>query len=128
MRCGKTTLLGIIAQLCFRALSSSNLTPAVVFRACDICPLTVVLDEADSFAGNDEGLRGLINSGHTRTAAFALRMVPSPDGQGWVLKRFSTWGAFAIAAIGQLPATRMDCGVIIKMKSNCKQKGSALSE
>jgi putative DNA primase/helicase len=119
MRCGKTRLLGIISRLALRSLSASNITPAMVFRTCDICPLTLLIDEADTFVKGKEELRGLINSGHTREAAYVLRAT-SPD--DFTPRKFSTWGAFGVAAIGRLPATWVDRSIVIKLKRKLKSE------
>ena len=63
-------------------------------------------------ANNDE-LRGILNSGHTRTTAFVIRTVgDDPTRQ----QKFSTWGAKVLALIGNLPDTIQDRSVIVPMK------------
>jgi putative DNA primase/helicase len=69
-------------------------------------------DEADSFFAQDEMLRGLINSGHTRETAFTLRTV----GEDLEPKAFSTWGFKAIAGIGNLAVTIADRAVTIDLQ------------
>jgi putative DNA primase/helicase len=72
---GKTTLLTLIGNLVARPLMTSNVSPAVVFRVVDAhCP-TLLLDEADSFLHDNNELRGILNSGHNRSAAYILRNV-----------------------------------------------------
>jgi len=61
-----------------------------------------------------EELRGILNSGHSRVAAFVLRNVKVGD--DWLPKRFSTWGAIAVAAIGRLPDTWAYRSIAIAMK------------
>jgi len=88
-RCGKTRLLELLALLCPRAIAASNLTPSAVFRTIDAEACTLLVDEADTFMrGNDE-LRGLLNCGHTRAAAFVIRPVPRGD-KAWEPRKFST--------------------------------------
>jgi putative DNA primase/helicase len=115
MRCGKTRLLDVLGMLCPRAVSASNLSPSAIFRAIDAEQPTLLIDEADTFARDNDELRGLLNSGHTRTSAYVIRSVPTPDG-GWQAKRFSTWAPIAVAAIGKLPPTWMDRSIVIAMR------------
>jgi len=96
-------------------------TPAVIFRVLDIAPLTFTIDEADTFIKDKEELRGLLNSGHTRSGAYVIRAI-SPDGNNWVPKKFSTWGAFAYAAIGRLPDTWVDRSISIRLKRKLRSE------
>jgi putative DNA primase/helicase len=112
MRSGKTTMMLILAHLVLRPLFASNISPAAVFRIIEAASPSLLIDEADSFAGNNEELRGLLNSGHTRDAAFIVRV----EGDQHEPRRFSTWGLIAVAAIGTLPATWMDRSIVIKLK------------
>jgi hypothetical protein len=61
---------------------------------------------------NSEELRGILNSGHTRGLAFVIRTV----GDDHKPRRFSTWGAKAIALIGKLPDTLADRSIEIPLK------------
>ena len=75
-----------------------------------------MLDEADAMprkSERTEEMRGLLNSGHTRTSAYAIRAVKSGD--DWIPEKFLTWAAIAVAAIGQLPDTWVDRSVAISM-------------
>lgn len=118
-RCGKTRLFELISPLVFRPLSASNITAAVVYRACDIAPLTLLLDEADTYANNNNELRGILNSGYTRSGAHAIRNI-SPDGHNWAAKTFSTWGAAAVASIGKQPDTWTDRSIAIRLRRRLK--------
>jgi putative DNA primase/helicase len=55
---------------------------------------------------------GVVNSGHTRQTAFVIRTV----GDEHSPKRFSTWGAKAIAGIGRLAQTTLDRAVVVQLK------------
>jgi hypothetical protein len=57
---------------------------------------TLLIDEADTFLGDHDELRGIINSGHRRSSAFVLRC----DGDDQEPKSLSTWCPKAIALIG----------------------------
>ena len=69
-----------------------------------------MIDEADSFLRDNEELRGVLNSGHRKGGA-VLRNV----GDDHEPRSFSTYGACAIALIGQLPATLTDRSVPITL-------------
>ncbi len=72
-RCGKTTLLTVIASLVPRLLLASNITPAAVYRTIDKFKPTLLIDEADTFIAKNDELRGVINAGHTRVTANVVR-------------------------------------------------------
>jgi putative DNA primase/helicase len=74
-QCGKTTVLSLVNKLSARALPSANITPAAMFRAVEKWQPTMIIDEADTFIRDSDELRGVINSGHTRTTAFVIRTV-----------------------------------------------------
>lgn len=77
-RCGKTTLLTLLSELCNRAIVSSNISNPAFFRVIAETRPTLLIDEADSFLqGNDE-LRGILNSGYTRKAAHVIRVINEP--------------------------------------------------
>ncbi|MEZ5544759.1 MAG: hypothetical protein R3F10_06175 [Lysobacteraceae bacterium] len=67
--CGKTVLLSAIGRLVKKPLSTSNISPAALFRAVDAWQLTLIIDEADAFLKENEELGGILNSGQhdTRT-------------------------------------------------------------
>ena len=110
-RCGKTTLLGVIEALVPRPLSASNVTVAAVFRTIEAHRPTLLIDEADTFLGDNEELRGIINSGHNRTGT-VIRLV----GDDHEPRAFSTFCPTAIAAIGSLPGTIDDRSIKIPLR------------
>jgi putative DNA primase/helicase len=111
-RCGKTNLLILLRWLTCRSELASNITPAAMFRYIETHHPSLLIDEGDSFiSGNDE-LRGILNSGHTRAAAYVIRC----DGRDNVPRRFSTWAPKAIALIGKLPDTIEDRSILIRIK------------
>jgi putative DNA primase/helicase len=71
-----------------------------------------MVDEADAFMRDNEELRGILNSGHTRDSAYVVRTV----GEDFTPKQFSTWGAKAIAGIGHLADTLMDRAIIFDLR------------
>lgn len=111
-RCGKTQLLDLIHRISRRPLMASNISPAAVYRVIEAhCP-TLCIDEADSFLKDNEPLRGVIDSGHTRQAAFVVRTT----GDDHEPCQFSTWGAKAISGIGHLSATLMDRSIVLSLR------------
>jgi putative DNA primase/helicase len=111
-RCGKTTVLSLLNLVVKRPLSTSNITPAALFRAIEEYKPTLLIDEADTFIKQSDDLRGILNSGHTRSTAFVLRTI----GDEHLPKAFNTWGAKAIALIGKLPDTLHDRSIVIPLK------------
>ena len=92
-RCGKTSLLGVLSRLVKRPLPTSNISPAALYRVIEkFCP-TLLIDEVDSFLPDNEELRGVLNSGHTRHTAYVLR-VNRDTGE---VEPFSTWAPKAVA-------------------------------
>jgi putative DNA primase/helicase len=67
-RCGKSRLFSVINKLVRKPLCTSNVSPAALFRMIEIACPTVLIDEVDSFLLDNEEMRGIINSGHTRDA------------------------------------------------------------
>lgn len=108
-RCGKTTVIQILASLVSRPYPSSNVTAAVLFRTVDMWQPTMLLDEVDTYLTNsDHALTGIINSGHTRATAFVTRIEKSKP------VRFNTHCPKMLAAIGGIPETISDRSVIIR--------------
>ncbi len=95
-----------------QAMPTSNITPAALFRTIDAVHPTITIDEADTFLNEDDELRGIINSGHTKKGAFVIRC----DGDDNRPKRFSTWTPMAIFMI-KLPAdTIVDRSIVIQLR------------
>ena len=115
MRCGKTRVLETLSLLASRPLPASNVSPSAIFRVIEQTAPTLLIDEADTFAKDNEELRGLLNSGHTRRTAFVLRSVPIGDNQ-WEARKFSTWAPMALSGIGRLFPTLEDRSIRIVLK------------
>ncbi len=111
-RCGKTQTLTLIGKLVRRPFSCSSITAAAMFRVIDAHSPTLLIDEADSFLKEKEELRGIINSGHTRGSAYAIRLV----GDNHEPKAFATWGAKVICGIGYPSETIMDRSIILELR------------
>lgn len=111
-RCGKTQLLTILSKFSYRPLSASNISSASLYRCIEAWQPTLLLDETDAFLKDNEELRGVINSGHSRDNAYVIRTV----GDDHTPKRFSTWGAKALSGIGHLSDTLMDRAIILELR------------
>ncbi len=103
-RCGKTQLLTVIGRLVCRAITASSISPAALYRAIEAWRPTLLIDETDACLKDNEELRGIINSGHTRDSAYVIRTV----GEDFTPKKFSTWGPKALSGIGHIADTLMD--------------------
>jgi putative DNA primase/helicase len=110
-RCGKTTLLDVLARLVCRPLPAANVSAAAVFRVIEAHRPCLCVDEGDSFIPGSEELRGVLNSGHRRGGS-VLRTV----GDDHEPRSFATYAACVIALIGQLPGTLTDRSVAIDLK------------
>jgi len=64
--CGKTTLLDLIYRLVPRPLFTANITAAAVFRTVERARPVLLADEGDSWLHGDDGMSGILNSGHRR--------------------------------------------------------------
>ena len=110
--CGKTTCLTLLVALVPRPLPASNITPAALFRAVEKWRPTVLVDEADTFLRDSDQLRGVLNCGHNRSAAYVIRTV----GDEHEPRQFKTWAPKAIALIGKLPATLASRAIPIELR------------
>ena len=112
-RCGKSLLLEVLAELVYRPLAlSGRITSAALFRTIELHAPTLLLDEADTFFGNDEELRGVVDGSQRRDLAYVLRCV----GEEHEPRRFVTWCPKAIAGIGKLPETVVDRSLVLNLE------------
>jgi hypothetical protein len=135
-RCGKTTLIAVLAAMARKPLIASNITAGALFRAIDTCRPTLFIDEADTFLAGDGAMRGIINSGNTWRTAYVLRLargkqnrapLPAPPGLPASqdpaagpggetgLNRYSCWCPKVISLIGEAPDTIADRSIVVKM-------------
>lgn len=112
MRCGKTSTLSVMSLLVPRPLFSSNVTAPLLFRLIEKFKPTLHIDEADTFLGENEELRGILNSSHNKSGAFSFRLV----GDGHEPRAFSTWAPIVVAKIGKVPDTLRDRAILIEMR------------
>jgi hypothetical protein len=110
--CGKTTVLTILDHVVRNSLAASNWSTATVFRSIQSnCP-TLLIDEVDTFLAENDGLRGILNSGHTHSMAFVMRS----SGDDYQPTQFSTWAPIAMAKIGRFPSTLEQRSIVIRMR------------
>lgn len=118
--CGKSTLLNALAKLACRPLYASNITPAALFRSVEKWQPTLLIDEADTFAKDNEELRGVLNAGHTRDQATVIRVVEV--GGELEPRAFNVWGPKAMAGIGNMPETIMSRAIVLTMRRKTKNE------
>jgi len=111
-RCGKTRLLILVQSLVHDPLLASNISTASVYRTIEAFRPTLLVDEVDRFLKINQELIGVLNSGHTKHAAFVVRSV----GEDYEPNRFSTWCPKVVAGIGDLPDTIADRSIEIPMR------------
>ena len=122
-RCGKTSVLIILLYLTPRSELASNISSSALFRYIEEIRPTLLIDEADSFAKDDEEMRGILNSGHTKAAAHVIRNV-EVNGEHKP-RRFSTWAPKAIATIRSLADTLEDRAVVVTLQR--KPRGATVA-
>ena len=118
MRSGKSTLVILLGALVRRPISVSNITTAALYRAVEKFRPTLLIDEGDTFLREQNELRGILNSGHTRATAVVIRSV----GDDHDARTFSTWSPKAIAMIGRLPDTLTDRAIEIRLRRRAKHE------
>ena len=102
-RCGKTTLLRVIAELTPRPINTENVSVAVLYHLAERVRPTFLLDEIDNqlAVSNPDArpLRSILNSGH-EVSGRAWRM--SGEGAAMVPTAFKTFAMAALAGIGRI--------------------------
>jgi Protein of unknown function (DUF3631) len=109
--CGKTTLLDVLFELVPRPLLTGSTSAAALFRTIELGQPVVLIDEADTFLGEKEELRGILNQGHRRGGQ-VLRTV----GDDHEPRAFNVHCPAVIAMIGSLPGTLADRSISIQMR------------
>jgi len=111
-RCGKSTVMALLKALTNKSVLASNISSAAIYRVTELCKPTLLIDEADTFLKDNDELRGIVNSGHSKDTAFVIKC----DGDQNEPKKFSTWTPKALALIGDLPDTIKDRSIVISMR------------
>ena len=111
-RCGKSLLLEALGELVHHPLPvSGRVTSSALFCTIEMHAPTLLLDEADTFFGDDDELRGVVNGSQRRNSAYVMRCV----GDDHEPRRFVTWCPKAIVGIGGLPDTVLDRSIVAKL-------------
>jgi Protein of unknown function (DUF3631) len=117
-RCGKTNTMIVLLYLTPRSELASNISPSALFRYIQQVRPTLLIDEADSFLKDNEEMRGILDSGHTKAAASVVRNVEI-NGEHKP-QRFSTWAGKAIATIGAVADTLEDRSIVVRLQRKPK--------
>jgi hypothetical protein len=121
--CGKSINQSVVGKLVPKALISTNITQASLFRVVEKYKPVLIIDEVDTaFASNDD-LRTLINASHLRSQAFVIRSADRT--QAHEPQLFSSWGAKCLALINRtrkaLPDTIAGRSVLIHLQRKRRQ-------
>jgi putative DNA primase/helicase len=109
---GKTSLMCMVSLLALRGYVAAH-TTASIYEDADRLEPSLGVDDADTFFGDTEKLRQVINSSWTKATAFVRR------GVGMHRKRYSTWCPKFFGMIGRkLPASTLQRCVVIAMSRN----------
>jgi putative DNA primase/helicase len=124
-RCGKSSLLRCVARLVPRPISTSNITPAAIYRIIEAASPTLLVDELDSVGDREkrEDLRNILDASHCRMDARVLR--PVQVGDRWEVRAFSAWAPIALAYIKAMPDTIRDRSIIIPMQRKAPDQAVA---
>ncbi|MDB5380904.1 MAG: hypothetical protein JWO26_536 [Rhodospirillales bacterium] len=114
-RCGKSTLLETVGAMASTPLRVDSASASSIFRVIESKHPTLLCDEVDAWLKQDEGMRGLLNSGFARNGS-VMRSSQSPDGKDWMVTEFSTFAPMALAGIGGLPETVLDRSLIVRLQ------------
>lgn len=117
-RCGKSTLLKLMSRMSKRPLPTSNITGSALFRSIEQYKPTLFIDEIDTFINDNEGIRGVLNAGHSRDNPYIIRCVgddnkPVP---------FNVFGAKAISGIGRIPDTLIDRSISLTLRRKMRDE------
>jgi len=110
-RCGKTTMLRLLACLVNKPMKLENITTAALYRTVEAAKPTILIDEADTFMDDQEALRGILNSGHAQDG----RVIRCDADPPYEPRAFRTFCPVAIARIGRLPGTLQDRSIEIPL-------------
>jgi len=111
---GKTRGLECLQRLCYRALLSTSMSAAAIFRALEAWHPTLLLDETEIY--NKESMAevlALLNSGYRR-GQYAIRIEKMEEGNPQI-GMFDTFGFKAMAGTEELAATLQSRCIITAM-------------
>jgi hypothetical protein len=109
---GKTSLMCMVSLSALRGYVAAH-TTASIYEDADRLEPSLGIDDADTFFGDTEKPRQVINSSWTKATAFVRR------GVGKHRKRYSTWCPKFFGMIGRkLPASTLQRCVVVPMSRN----------
>ena len=117
MGCGKTRVVEIAGEVVYRPVQTANATTAATFRLIDQYEPTLLIDEQDTFLGENMELKGVLNTGYKRGAT-----IPRVVGDNQEVRQFKTFSPKMIAGIGALPQTLRDRSIKILMEKKGTQR------
>ncbi len=109
---GKSRLLEVIGALVPKPLATGSISAAAMFRVIEAHGPTLLVDEVDTFLKESRELVGIINNGHLRSQAYAVRC----HGDDHEVKTFRVWSPKVLCGIGELPDTLASRCITIAMK------------
>jgi hypothetical protein len=112
--CGKSTTMEVLLYLVNRAVQSSSISGAAVYRVMECWPdITLLVDELDSFleSNSNPELVGIFNAGHKRPFSYVIRCV----GDDNTPRRFNCFGPKAYGMIGRPPDTLLSRSIIVRL-------------
>lgn len=111
-RCGRTTLMQVLAALVRRAFLVTGASPAALYRVIEAHQPTLLLDGEYSRMAAKNELRGILNGGHMRATAYVLRMA----GKDHEPYPFPTFCPKVLSGIGRQADGLEDRSIIIPMR------------
>lgn len=117
-RCGKSTLLTLMSRMSKRSLSTSNITGSALFRSIEQYKPSLFIDEIDTFINDNEGIRGVLNAGHSRDNPYIIRCVGDDNEPA----RFNVYAPKAISGIGRIPDTLIDRAIPLTLRRKKKNE------
>jgi hypothetical protein len=109
--CGKSTLLEVLSHFVARPMLAANITTATAFRIIAKHQPTLLIDEVDTFLGENEELRGILDASHRHDGH-----VPRLVGDNYEPRNFRVYTAVALAGIGSLHSTLMDRAIVVDLQ------------
>jgi len=114
-RCGKSTLLEVAEMLVLRALMTSNISSAALFRVVAAYMPTLLLDEVDTFLAAIPEAKGMLNAG-VQPKGRIIRCGGGGDSGDITTEIFPVFGYKALSGIGALAATLTDRSIPVRMR------------
>lgn len=118
---GKSKILEILQRLTFNAFSTSNATPASLFRIIEKNLCTVLIDEGEALTGREsnQDLRLILNAGYKSSG-----LVTRTNTETFKVETFRVYSPKAIASINPLDQTLASrCISIVLLRTSNKEIG-----